>query len=286
VSEQGRERRSGEVRRKSKPKRDGEREAHPLQLMQALIGNRGVGELLQPSVQRMEAATSYDVPLPRGFAKGDKDEEESDSEDSSSSSESEQERKRRKKKEKKEKRRLKKEKKDKKRKKRRARSPSPDPRLQRNKEDLAKLVTGSYSGSVRLDAPVRRHSITEVTRDDIKGHNVFTTATADTVATMTAYRDRINSGDFDRCRPGRRKGDIEIEIDGRIFGCHDTTERAHNYLYPVDGPGCTGLSYEELECMCIMRDAKAVTDYINKWYKPGEIAQARKALLRAGINIP
>jgi len=147
------------------------------------------------------------------------------------------------------------------------------------KQALADLLELDF---VYLTAPIRRHSITEVVASDIKGHTTVTTVTKDTVKDMAAYCKRINKGDFARCYGDRP---VRIEIDGRVFGCHLNRETKDVNLYPISGPTCTTLGRQELNCLVYLRDAKKIDFLAKRNYLAGEILEARKALLAAGIEI-
>jgi hypothetical protein len=277
---------------------------HPLQALQAVLGNRGVGELIEKppvAVQRMQAQPLVPtVQRPPGLSRKPEKEEESDSDSDTPTrvpaSPSKKRKKEKKgKREKKEKKEKKKEKKKARKQERRAArdlrdqlfalTPAPDPAWQQNRDDLAFLLTGDADSSLALDPPVQRHSITEVTFANSQGHNVVTTVTGDDVATMTWYRDSIVAGKFDACRR-RNSRTVEIDIDGRVFGCSDY-QLGHTALFPVSGPTCTPLlTGDELQCLVYIRNAKAVTNDVQRWYTHGEIPTAKAALALAGIAIP
>jgi hypothetical protein len=133
--------------------------------------------------------------------------------------------------------------------------------------------------SVLLSAPVRRHRIREVTADDVKGHNQFTTVSGDD---LDAYTKAINRGEFSDCWLDR--GAARISVGDRIFGCTVHREGGDLILYPVDGPTCTSLSLKQLEAMVHIRSGLAVTEYVRKWYAT-EIDMAVMALARAQIFV-
>ena len=149
----------------------------------------------------------------------------------------------------------------------------------KKKDELAELLGKK---TVWFTAPGRRHSLTEVKLDDVKGHTTITTVTGDTVGQMSAYCDRINRGEFTTCF--RDRGQIRVEIDRRSFGCHANRDNDKVNLFPVDGPTCTNLSHGQLTCMIHLRDDRAISSYVQRWHS-GDLPQATEALRKVGIDM-